>query len=738
MIPGTATQLVAVAAAPSAGASNSTAAQTGDGAFAEALAGAETVLDTADAAAGAATPATNVATPETDGAHSSESTGEGGAVSSQVDAAADGSDTHVDASQDSNGAEASDDVTAGNGTDVPTDAIAQAVVSASTAAVLTSVMASDNAIVTEQPAQVVAVGQSDAVEAAIRVATRTMVDDTPAAPATHSNPGMPDAQTEATAVVDSQQPSTTNEANVSNVHVPDMEESAPSNANTVRNSQTLPASHNQEAEVPASGEGTARVNDASLPKTEPVTGPNPGGVVPRGRDIAAAAQAAHAARLASRATPDATSDQAVESVATSVVPTAATPAAPAASAVQSPQLTDDAPVPTASLITADQLPAEPVQGNGTLTVDRVAPASADVDVVRSTAMPQVAEAPRDTTSHTAPAAETDVDQASIQTQPVSVPSIAAGDSAEEPAPVIDATDQPQRVQRDATSVAAPAEPVVEVVAESAAADMVEEPQSHKGTSRKVAHEASTRGIDARAVRTSDAVAVQASPQSAVQQAAPTSQSAQPNAPVIAEPLQQQSQHATASADQGATAPQSDVVSGTLQAGPEATRVSFEQRSSNLAQFAMSQERIDHIAEQLAMRLKLSHAAGGSEVQLQLRPRELGEVTVQMNVRHGMVAATVVVDRADTGKLLQTNLDDLRRSLESQGLDVQQFNVDVRGGNAGNPFERMSSFGGGGSFSRGAGEGGTAADAASDINPGLTGDRTVTPEDIHDGNVSVLV
>ena len=153
--------------------------------------------------------------------------------------------------------------------------------------------------------------------------------------------------------------------------------------------------------------------------------------------------------------------------------------------------------------------------------------------------------------------------------------------------------------------------------------------------------------------------------------------------------------------------------------------------------ATQQQRIDDIARQLSTRLKMSQAAGGSQVQLSLKPRELGDVTVQMQVREGVVAATVLVDKADTVRLLQTNLDELRRNLEQQGLSVQQFSVDVRG-----------ESGAGGANARAAADlhrnatrtsGGSASSVAgaAAVMPGYDGDDAVTADDVHEGDVSVL-
>jgi flagellar hook-length control protein FliK len=104
----------------------------------------------------------------------------------------------------------------------------------------------------------------------------------------------------------------------------------------------------------------------------------------------------------------------------------------------------------------------------------------------------------------------------------------------------------------------------------------------------------------------------------------------------------------------------------------------------------------------------------------------------MQVREGVVAAAVLVDRADTGRLLQTNLDELRRSLEDQGLSIQHFSVDVRGeagANAGSDGRDR-----GNSASN---RSDTSLAGALAATPGLTGDREVHLDDVHDGDVSIL-
>jgi flagellar hook-length control protein FliK len=151
----------------------------------------------------------------------------------------------------------------------------------------------------------------------------------------------------------------------------------------------------------------------------------------------------------------------------------------------------------------------------------------------------------------------------------------------------------------------------------------------------------------------------------------------------------------------------------------------------------AQARIDNIAEQLATRLRLSHAAGGTHVNLSLKPRELGEVTVHMNVRDGAVAATILVDKADTLDTMQTNIEDLKKSLENQGLVIQEFSVDVRGeAGAGGANARAAADLRGSASRTSTGSASSIAGAEAVI-PGLSGSRVVSADEVHDGDVSVL-
>ena len=219
---------------------------------------------------------------------------------------------------------------------------------------------------------------------------------------------------------------------------------------------------------------------------------------------------------------------------------------------------------------------------------------------------------------------------------------------------------------------------------------------------------------------------------------------QGQAPTVAVNAQVQAQAAKAAeqaAEEGSDAAPAKLEPLPTQAAPVATTARGEGMGAALRMReglqAQVQERIDHIAEQLATRLRLSQAAGGSQVQLSLKPRELGEVTVQMNVREGAVAATILVDKADTLRTLQTNIEDLKKSLESQGLQIGEFSVDVRGDSgAGGANARAAADLRDAAARTSNGASASLAGAAA-VTPGLSGDREVAPEDVHDGDVSVL-
>jgi flagellar hook-length control protein FliK len=326
----------------------------------------------------------------------------------------------------------------------------------------------------------------------------------------------------------------------------------------------------------------------------------------------------------------------------------------------------------------------------------------------------------------------------VQSGPTPVATSTNGEQTQDTAPTVTAAATP--VAEVASGEEAPTAQVVGAVVEADDAEQAPEAENHGQLVAKVAHETkSDRTQVVTPVVADEAAADEAATDPATRPVAASTPAAVAQQNVAAQARSQRDAAASEAESGSAPARVESTSSSSTNAQPltagRSDQIAPGLRIREAAHAQQLQARIDHIAEQLATRLRLSQAAGGSQVQLSLRPRELGDVTVQMNVREGVVAATVLVDRQDTLRTLQTNIEDLKRSLEQQGLSIQEFSVDVRGdASAGGANAREAARSR--SHTTGSSRVGSIDDATL-VTPGLTGSREVDPDDLHDGNVSVL-
>lgn len=86
--------------------------------------------------------------------------------------------------------------------------------------------------------------------------------------------------------------------------------------------------------------------------------------------------------------------------------------------------------------------------------------------------------------------------------------------------------------------------------------------------------------------------------------------------------------------------------------------------------AMGSEAVDKI-QTLA-------AQGGGEMKLALNPEGLGQLQLKVSVNKGMVNVQMVAETAEAKEMISRGLDDLKSSLISQNLNVDQLKVDVSG------------------------------------------------------------
>ena len=66
--------------------------------------------------------------------------------------------------------------------------------------------------------------------------------------------------------------------------------------------------------------------------------------------------------------------------------------------------------------------------------------------------------------------------------------------------------------------------------------------------------------------------------------------------------------------------------------------------------------------------------GRTQLTLQLKPENLGTLSVMLQVKNKEVQAVIRAENQETGKMLAANLDSLRQSLEAQGLKVARMEV----------------------------------------------------------------
>ncbi len=86
------------------------------------------------------------------------------------------------------------------------------------------------------------------------------------------------------------------------------------------------------------------------------------------------------------------------------------------------------------------------------------------------------------------------------------------------------------------------------------------------------------------------------------------------------------------------------------------------------------------ADQLAAFIRPLHRApdGSYQIRIEMRPPELGRVDMRVEMRDGVLHASIHAEHAQTGDLMRAALDDLRARLEADGVNTGQLTVDAQG------------------------------------------------------------
>jgi flagellar hook-length control protein FliK len=81
-----------------------------------------------------------------------------------------------------------------------------------------------------------------------------------------------------------------------------------------------------------------------------------------------------------------------------------------------------------------------------------------------------------------------------------------------------------------------------------------------------------------------------------------------------------------------------------------------------------------VAQQVVRQMKVNLKSGATSMHLQLNPKELGAIEVDMVSSSQGVQVTFFAEQASTGRLLETQLNQLRDSLIDSGVQLSGLNI----------------------------------------------------------------
>lgn len=98
----------------------------------------------------------------------------------------------------------------------------------------------------------------------------------------------------------------------------------------------------------------------------------------------------------------------------------------------------------------------------------------------------------------------------------------------------------------------------------------------------------------------------------------------------------------------------------------------------------------HVAQQVEQGMLSSLRSGGTRLDLQLNPEQLGAITISLTARNGEVSAIIRSEKTETAELMSRQLDTIRVNLEQQGIKVDKIEVQLqnRDSEQGNTWQNL--------------------------------------------------
>ncbi len=85
----------------------------------------------------------------------------------------------------------------------------------------------------------------------------------------------------------------------------------------------------------------------------------------------------------------------------------------------------------------------------------------------------------------------------------------------------------------------------------------------------------------------------------------------------------------------------------------------------------------NIASQIVDHIEITKLEQMQEIKMQLSPKELGEVTIKMVEKNGVLVAEIKVENEKTKDFILNEIGTLKDSLTKQGIDISHIQVDIR-------------------------------------------------------------
>lgn len=110
---------------------------------------------------------------------------------------------------------------------------------------------------------------------------------------------------------------------------------------------------------------------------------------------------------------------------------------------------------------------------------------------------------------------------------------------------------------------------------------------------------------------------------------------------------------------------------------DAAAAAAEGRLAGTARAAAAQKGLPtYVLRQVSDQIAQMARNNQSQLRLALKPPELGELTIKLSLREGVLKATLVADSASAKQTLEAGLNELRQQLAQQGLRLERMEVVV--------------------------------------------------------------